>query len=97
MTRVERELLDTLGLASRDVGERVAGPDAFRTGRKRESPKPLERVTGVPTQAQQPAAPGGGGPGAVAELERAAVAGEPPPADDEGDSQEQHEQEHDGC
>ena len=59
-----------------DVGQVGARHDPLRPRREREDAEPLQVSPGVAAEPEQPTAPGRGGPGAVAELEGAAVARE---------------------
>jgi hypothetical protein len=95
---VERVRLGAHGIAPSDVLQLGALEGQLGTRREGEDPEPLEQVTGVATDPEKPAAPGLGGPDADAELEGAAVAGDPPTTDDQGEPVEQDKKQHDtGC
>ncbi len=90
---VERHLLRARGCASAGVLEELTRPHPLGAGREREDPEPLERLPGVAADAEQPSPAGVLGAHAIAELEGAAVAGEEPSADDQGDAVEQGKEE----
>jgi len=84
-----------LRVALADDGQVGASPADPRSRRRGEDPEPLQVLTAVAADAENPTAPGHRGPDADGELEGAAVAGDRPTSQDQQEPVEQDEEQHD--